>query len=139
MTTLHEQLATTLKLASQSVTTARSCVFAALQNQGPQTMQQLVSRCPSIDRASVYRTIALFEQLGIVQRLQTGWKYKLELSGAFHEHHHHASCLVCGVTIDLPENTALEHELHKLAATYNFHVERHQLELQGICQNCAAA
>jgi len=100
-------------------------------------MHALLARLPQIDRASVYRNIALFEQLGIVQRLQAGWKYKLELAGSFHEHHHHATCLNCGRAIDLPEDALLETRLHTLAKQYHFQVRRHQIELQGLCGQCS--
>lgn len=131
-----QQLAQTLKQHGQSLTMPRRLVFAALEGEEPLTMNQVVKRCPTIDRASVYRAIALFERLGIVQRLQAGWKYRLELSDAFHAHHHHASCLQCGQTIPLHENLALEQLLQSLAAVHHFKLERHQLELQGLCQNC---
>lgn len=131
-----QQLAETLKLHGQSLTTQRQTVFAALQGQEPMTMHELVSLCTDVDRASVYRTVALFEKLGIVERLQSGWKYKLELSDAFHEHHHHATCLLCGLSFVVPEDSAIEEHLQRLASNINFQLERHQLELQGYCQAC---
>lgn len=126
----------TLKQHGQSLTVARQTVFAALQGQEPQTMHALIERTADIDRASVYRTVALFERLGIVQRLQTGWKYKLELSDSFHEHHHHATCRGCGTSFILPEDTTLEARLRAGAAAHGFKLENHQIELSGICQNC---
>lgn len=131
-------LAKTLRGARQSLTMPRRAVFLALQNQEPLTMHELVERCRGIDRASVYRSVALFERLGIVQRLQTGWKYKLELSDSFHEHHHHATCARCGLVIPLPENPKLEAYLHRLADAYRFALQNHQLELSGLCQQCQA-
>src|SRR2546421_5552224 len=102
-------------------------------------MRELVAACNGqVDRASIYRTIALFERLGIVQRLQIGWKYKLELSDAFHHHHHHLTCSNCGKVIPFEEDTALEKRLHVLANSKNFTMQGHQLEIQGLCQNCAA-
>lgn len=100
-------------------------------------MQQLIEQCSAIDRASVYRIVALFERLDIVQRLQTGWKYKIELSDAFHDHHHHATCLRCGNTIALAEDHTLERLLHRVAELHRFRLHSHQLELQGYCQSCS--
>jgi Fe2+ or Zn2+ uptake regulation protein len=130
------QLRNTLKQHGQNITTARSSVFLALKNEEPLTMGSLIERCEEIDRASVYRTVALFEKLGIVQRLQTGWKYRLELTDAFHEHHHHATCLVCGTVQVAPEDSIIEQHLKRLAGTLGFQLERHQLELQGYCSAC---
>jgi Fe2+ or Zn2+ uptake regulation protein len=136
--TMHplEQLAKALKQHGQSLTVPRRTVFKALQGQEPLTMHELVRLAGSVDRASVYRTVALFEQLGIIERLQTGWKYKLELSDDYHEHHHHATCLLCGTSLVVPEDTAIEHHLQHLARSLGFQLERHQLELQGYCEKC---
>ncbi len=136
MTEPLQQLQQSLK-GQGSLTLPRQVVFSALLGHEPQTMAQLVAVCADqIDRASVYRTIALFERLGIVQRLQIGWKYKLELSDAFHHHHHHLTCLKCGRTTPLPEDKQLENRLQQLAQTQNFTMQGHQLEVQGLCQNC---
>jgi Fe2+ or Zn2+ uptake regulation protein len=126
-----------LRASGQSVTAARKAVYAALQDQEPLTMRELVECVQTVDKASVYRTISLFEKLGIVQRLQTGWKYKLELTDDFHEHHHHATCLICEKSFVLPEDESLESEVRKLVNGLGFTIKSHQLEIQGNCTNCA--
>jgi Fur family ferric uptake transcriptional regulator len=132
-----EQFKKTLKTRKQSLTKARLVVFKSLQDKEPQTMREVVEACAEqIDRASVYRTISLFERLGIAQRLQIGWKYKLELSDAFHHHHHHLTCVKCGRTIPLPEDRQLEARLHTLSRSQNFIMKGHQLEIQGLCADC---
>lgn len=137
MTDPKTDFETLLKRAGYSVTATRREVFAALQGKEPQTMRELLIACEgTIDRASVYRTITLFEQLGIVKRLQIGWKYKLELSDAFHHHHHHLTCTKCGRTTPFEESAELEHQLAALAASQQFVMRDHQLEIQGICKAC---
>jgi Fur family ferric uptake transcriptional regulator len=131
------QLKKTLKAHHQSLTAPRLRVFEALQDHEPQTMHDLVTTCQtSADRASVYRTVALFEQLGIVQRLHMGWKYKLELSDAFSHHHHHLTCTNCGRIIPLPEDDQLETRLRELARQLDFQPQDHQIEIHGLCQAC---
>src|SRR5687767_10640963 len=93
--------APTLKQALQSqgysLTKTRQHVFNALADSDTLSMSQLTGKLrQKMDRASVYRTVELFEKLGIINRLQIGWKYKLELSEAFAGHHHHATCMECG-------------------------------------------
>jgi len=99
----------------QSLTKPRQRVFNALQHHTSLTMPELTDACQDVDRASVYRTVTLFEKLGIVIRIPTGWKYRLELGEAFHEHHHHATCDRCGASIALPEDATLEQQRHALA------------------------
>lgn len=90
----------------------------------------------TIDRASLYRTIGLFEKLGIVHRIYMGWKYKVELSDIFAHHHHHITCTQCGKIVALKEVEQLERMLAALAKRYNFEAQSHQLEIQGLCEQC---
>ncbi len=136
MNTALDQLQSTLKARGLHSTQARERVFTALLDKEPQTMQQIVAGCPDIDRTSVYRAIKLFEQLGIAQKLQIGWKYKIELSDAFHSHHHHLSCLRCGKIISFEEGDKLRQLLANVAREHQFDMREHQLEIQGLCQNC---
>jgi Fur family ferric uptake transcriptional regulator len=134
-----ETLQNTLHAAGQSMTSARRIVFEALLNHEPQTMPQLVASCRGkIDRASVYRTVSLFEHLGIVHRLPHGWKYRLELTDRFQRHHHHITCMHCGRTASIPEDSLLEQRIAAMSKSKGFSVTSHQLELQGICGRCEA-
>jgi len=132
----NDLLVKTLKQAGYSVTQTRKTVFAALENQEPLTMQQLTHKLPDVDRASAYRTVALFERLGILRRLQVGWKYKLELSELFSYHHHHMSCVKCGIIVPVREDKTIETALHTLAHEYGFTLSDHQVEMQGVCTKC---
>ncbi len=127
-----------LKDVHQSITKPRQAVFDALQHHQSLTTAQLIAACPDVDRASVYRTVDLFETLDIVKRIPNGWKYRLELGEAFLEHHHHATCRICGASIALPENPALEKTMQELAARRSFTLESHQIELVGICEACTS-
>lgn len=129
-------LVTTLKQHNFSLTNARSLIFTALSEHGAVTMGELVSLCPNINRASVYRTIDLFETLAITHRVHIGWKYKIELSDNFDHHHHHAACTSCGVNIILDEDPTFEEAIRQLAVQNHFSVSSHQVELSGLCKNC---
>jgi Fur family ferric uptake transcriptional regulator len=131
----NDDLRTILKEAGYSMTAARSTVFQALAGRGPQGMRSLVIACRGIDRASVYRTVELFEKLGIVQRLQQGWKYQLELTDKFTVHHHHITCSRCGTSADL-EDRELEAVIAAMATKRGFLLSGHQVEIQGICRTC---
>lgn len=132
-----ELFATILRDSSCSVTQTRKAVFEALDKGEPLMMRELVERCGGIDRASVYRSVALFEELGIVRRLYTGWKYKIELSDRFGNHHHHATCGTCGQIIPLEEDSELEDSLRRLARQHSFTITGHEIELTGLCERCA--
>ena len=126
-----------LKDNQASVTLPRRMVFRLLQKHGLITMSQLIALAESdVDTASVYRTIDLFEHLGIVQKIYTGWKYKLELSEAFMPHHHHAICKKCGAVIAIQENKDLENIIQQLAAQAGLTNQTHTLEIRGVCEKC---
>ena len=127
----------TLKQNKYSLTNARTLVFEALEHEEPLSMAELQAKLGGmIDRASLYRTIALFEKLGIVQRLQIGWKYKVELADNFNFHHHHITCKNCNMTLPVREDLTLEASIKNLAMEYGFSEPTHQLEIHGLCPNC---
>ena len=138
MSSPKESLMAILQQAGQSVTKARLAVFAALEHQEPLTMHELVGRVPQADRASVYRAIELFERLGITQRINLGWKYKVELSDKFAAHHHHLTCTQCSRTIALSGHE-LEQFIVRTAREHHFTPTAHQIEIQGICAACQPA
>lgn len=131
------QLQQHLKSHGFSVTKARHIVFSALEDKEAISMAELVLACgEQLDRATVYRTITLFEELGIVTRIQIGWKYKLELTDSFSHHHHHLTCTKCGSVTSLSEDTDLEERLNELAVLYHFKPSDHQIEIRGLCHAC---
>ncbi len=129
-----------LKQSNYSLTKPRRIIFNLLLGQKPQSMQRLVAAAgPKVDRATVYRTIDLFEKLGIVHKLNIGFKYKLELSDAFVGHHHHFYCTGCERTYSLEANTMLETMIDTLTLKAGHSPRGHQLEIYGLCRSCLKA
>jgi Fur family ferric uptake transcriptional regulator len=136
----QETLKALLKKGGASLTAPRKVIFNLLLDQEPQSMQVLVKRAENkVDRATVYRTIEIFEELGIVRRLNIGWKYKIELSDLFTGHHHYFYCTNCGKNYRLPANTMLETMIDSAAAKADFSPRGHNLEVFGLCPNCSSA
>ncbi len=119
------------------ITKTRLFIFNLLQNRKPQSITELVEQSiHQVDRVSVYRIIDLYEKLGVIKRINIGWKYKLELSDIFLDHHHHISCIKCGHMVALKEDGKLETLIDKLGDATGFDLTSHQLELQGYCSRC---
>ncbi len=134
---MHDDLSALLKKNGSSLTKPRKLVFDLLLNQEPQTIQVLCRRATGqVDRATIYRTIELFEELGIVHRLNIGWKYKIELSDIFSGHHHHFYCTNCQKSYSLPPNSMLETMIDSVTAKEGFSPRGHQLEVYGLCETC---
>ena len=120
------------------ITHARKQVFAALYGKGPQTMNELAAALQGgVDRVSVYRAIELFGKLGIIHKIQMGWKYKIELSDVFVDHHHHISCLGCGKVFAIHEDARIERLIAEIATAHRITCPSHTLEIQGYCEHCA--
>lgn len=92
---------------------------------------------PNIGLATVYRTLQLFEELGILYKLNFDdgcSRYELNTGEEGHQHHH-LICLKCGsvqeVNIDLLES--LESEIER---TKEFKIVDHNLKFFGYCKDC---
>ena len=126
----------TLKEARSSATQGRLAVFNHLAKGGPMSVGTLAGRLQKdVDRATVYRTVELYEKLGIVNRIWHGFKHQVELSEIFTPHHHHALCQQCGKTIDIT-SPELEAALTSLAKRHQFLTLNHSVELTGYCKDC---
>ena len=137
MSTRKEKLLAILEKTGHSNTKPRQLIFEILSNQKPISINELIKKVgDSMDRVSVYRTVELFEKIGIIQRVNIGWKYKIELADKFIEHHHHLVCLNCRNIVDINEQS-LESLIDKIAEQYDYKIENHQIELQGYCIKCS--
>jgi Fur family transcriptional regulator, ferric uptake regulator len=137
MTDTGDILKSILKQHSQSVTKQRLLVFNLLVGQEPITMNELIGKAAGrVDKVSVYRTITLFEQVGITQRINIGWKYKIELTDKFSEHHHHLICLKCGDVIAIGDEKHIDDFIDEVADKFGFEPRKHQFEVDGYCKKC---
>ena len=87
-----------------------------------------------IGLATVYRTLHLLEETGVVDALphsSRGTCYRLCTEG----HHHHLVCERCHRVIELTECPA-EEWIEKEAARAGFVVTGHDLEVAGLCARC---
>lgn len=102
-------------------------------------MKEIIDRASgSVDRVSIYRNIELFEELGIVNRIQHGWKYKIELSELFVGHHHHLNCLKCSRTFDIEDEDHIDEFIETVSTKIGFTPKRHVFEVEGYCGECSS-
>lgn len=88
-----------------------------------------------VDRATVYRTIALLEKAKILSRFTFGNKHVYELAS---QHNHYLVCKQCDRVEKINICTIDDIEKKSLRASKDFALlERHTLQLLGLCKRCS--
>ena len=100
---------------------------------------------PNVGLATVYRTLELLVQMGLVYKFDFGDKrarYELAegVKGA-ENHHHHLVCTGCGRVVDytdfINEEVELLSQTEKgLSKKYNFEITNHLIQFYGLCDKC---
>ena len=93
------------------------------------TADDIHGELPSLSFATIYSTLDLFEELGLVRRVSTLGGSAVYDSRV--EAHDHAICRVCGRMFDIESAS-----VPAASAPDGFRVERTQVELVGVCANC---
>lgn len=99
---------------------------------------------PSIGLTTVYRTLDMLTQLGIVQKFEFGeGKARFELvdNPDGKGHHHHLVCLECKKIIDYSdmmddEKVFLNKIEGQLEKKYDFKILDHLIRFYGVCREC---
>jgi Fur family transcriptional regulator, ferric uptake regulator len=88
-----------------------------------------------ISRASVYRTITLLVESGLIDEVERVDKHAHYERTRESGHHDHMICVKCGKVIEF-YSEALEKLQDVLCQQKNFRGLRHCLEIHGICKKC---
>lgn len=98
---------------------------------------QVKSKFPEIGLATVYRTVQLFEEMGIVDRLNLDdgcSRFELAKEGRVH-HHHHLICEKCNKVFEV-EHDLLDDIEKEIEKKYGFKIHDHNVMFYGICKDC---
>ena len=95
---------------------------------------------PRIDRATVYRTIALLKKLGLIDELDL-----MHLEGEKHYYeaktsrdHCHIACFRCGAILEYA-SSSFEKLKQEMAKESGFQIQVVRLEAGGLCERCRKA
>lgn len=95
---------------------------------------EAASRRQPIGRATIFRALELFTDLGLVERL--------DLPSGVHayvpcdaRHHHHAVCGRCGRTTPVDDD-GIDALLEAVAGRTGYRIDGHRLEVYGTCPAC---
>ena len=105
---------------------------------------EIHKKYPNVGLTTVYRTLELLGQMGLVQKFDFGDKrsrYELCEGPGRPRHHHHLICTQCGRIIDYTDYIAEELKLLNkteagLSNKYNFEIKNHIINFYGLCEQC---
>ena len=91
---------------------------------------------PEIGLATVYRSLELLAELGILQKMNFGdGRSRYEFNDDDVHHHHHLICVNCGDVLEF-EDDLLESLETAIAKKSEFKITDHQLKFYGYCKKC---
>jgi len=129
-----------LAAAGCRVTEPRRAVMTVLAQSdvplSPQAvMEQGQAVYPRLGLVTVYRTLELFEELGLVERVHVreGCHGYLTISPG---HRHRLLCRECGRAVEFRGEDDLDGLLERVETETGYRVEHHLLQLVGICPMC---
>ena len=136
---LDTELTDALRASGQRVTLPRLLVHRHVRGAdrhvtAEQLHEELSPEHPSLSLATIYSTLEVLEQLGLVRRVGTLAGATLYDSRA--DAHHHAICRECGEVLDIEAAPRLD-AARRAAARAGFTVEHAEVHVVGICPACA--
>jgi Fur family transcriptional regulator, ferric uptake regulator len=131
-----------LQKKSLRLTGARAAIVeAALARAGHYPLEELIAdlkqRGIRGSKATVYRTLPLLAEAGILQPAIVAGESRRYETTFGKDHHDHLICAVCGRVVEFGFE-AFEILQRELAGQYGFRLERHHPELVGTCPECLA-
>ena len=132
----HDLLAV-LEDNGHRVTNPRRSVISLLEDKSDGfSAEEISHELPGVGRATVYRTIKLLLEAGVICKLvlpNGGSKYSL----ARVEHHHHTLCIKCG-TVGEFRDTMIERLVRAIGEHISGEIVGHRMEFHVICEQCLA-
>ena len=135
----QEQAVEALREKGYRLTPQRLIVLAIVaQGDGHMGVDQVFQRAkeayPYMDIATVYRTLHLFRNLGVVTEVAIGDRLHYELTDA-HGGHHHMVCRRCNGAFNLSPHY-LEEFRDTLTKEFGFEPDLEHFAISGICARC---
>ena len=142
----REEFKKLLKEKGLKVTRQRLVVLEVLAENPEEhlTAEEIYERVkaenPDIGLATVYRTVQLLLELGLIDRINLDDGFVRYEIGDTQEHerhrHHHLLCLRCGCVFAFQKDMLEALEMGVQAAL-GFRVTDHEVKLYGICKDCS--
>jgi Fe2+ or Zn2+ uptake regulation protein len=133
-----QALSELLRDRGQRVTSQRVLIHRFVRDhEGHLTAEQVLAgvadALPGTALPTVYATLELFEELGLVRRVQTGGGTMV--FDPRMDPHHHVTCRRCGAVEDVEAPVELDGVLRR-ARRAGFATEHAEVVVSGLCRDC---
>lgn len=137
-----ESLVQNIKARGVRVTPQRAIILDAIEGlNGHVTAEEIYSAVQNVNEyislATVYRTLELLRELGLVTEARMGTS-TVHYALKEHANHHHAVCRNCKKTFELPDDLFTP-IVERLLAEQRFTADVDHLVVMGLCEECARA
>jgi Fe2+ or Zn2+ uptake regulation protein len=137
---MSDDLATALRDRGMRVTPQRVVLHRALREldrhvTADELLDAVGDRLPNVSLPTIYATLELLEELGMVRRVQ---RAGTTLFDPRTDSHHHLICTSCGSIEDLDSELDTA-RLERAATRHGFEHERIEAVVHGRCARCRAA
>ena len=130
------EIAIILKKHGKSLTTERSEIFSFLETQHIFSAQDIREGFPDIGRASIFRTINTFLEIGVIRRIPFSERWEVYELNHINHHHEHMKCEKCNDIMSFDSHSICK-KIFEEAKKSGFHIREHSLSILGICQKCS--
>ena len=138
----HDQeLAVILKEQGIRMTGPRRLVWEAVRTADRHVTAEEIAesvrrRDPAVNLSSVYRSLTLFTEMGLVRETHLGTDDASRWEPAHPDEHFHLVCHSCG-SVDHHVGHLVEEIRTHLSGDHKFEAESISLTVTGLCSNCA--
>jgi Fur family ferric uptake transcriptional regulator len=135
----QHRLAAALSGAGERLTAPRRAVAELIGKRSDHfTAAELLDNAEAggrrLGRATIFRTLELFSELGLLERLDLpSGEHAYVACDAVH--HHHVVCSRCARTTEV-EDCGLQSVATEMERRTGFSIDSHRLELYGLCPDC---
>lgn len=130
----HLQMAS-LPVTSQRLRIARIVFNTHHHVSADEIMERLRVEGEAVGKATVYRTLALLVEAGLIREHDFGEGFRRYEPSPTRPDHEHLVCTRCGKVIEFeaPEIAGIESEI---ADRHRFLPNHHKVEIYGLCEEC---
>lgn len=124
-----------LPVTQQRQAVAEEVLFASTHLSVGDIEERLRARGVAVGKATVYRTLELLRDAGLIQEHDFGEGFKRYEPMVAQSHHEHLICTECGKVVEF-SSERLERMKALIAEEHGFRPHHHRLEIYGICREC---